>query len=138
MITRTLRRPQRAGSIPVCHCRQEPHLICRVMVFTPMFAHQMPTYTYEPDGRRTAQMPDFAPVTRGSRKFTLEELATHKTVEDGWICVNNKVYDITNFVKHHPGNDLGGKVSRTAFLSTTTPCYRNFMPPLFVDQNAQS
>jgi len=99
------------------------------MVFTPMFAHQMPTYTYEPDGRRTAQMPDFAPVTRGSRKFTLEELATHKTVEDGWICVNNKVYDITNFVKHHPGNDLGGKVSTLLAIKRTlgTDCSEEFM-----------
>jgi|UniRef100_A0A7S4GLM8 cytochrome b involved in lipid metabolism len=94
-----------------------------------MFAHQMPTYTYEPDGRRTAQMPDFAPVTRGSRKFTLEELATHKTVEDGWICVNNKVYDITNFVKHHPGNDLGGKVSTLLAIKRTlgTDCSEEFM-----------
>jgi len=37
------------------------------------------------------------------RKITWEELEQHNTPKDAWIGLNGKVYDITNWMKHHPG-----------------------------------
>jgi len=37
------------------------------------------------------------------KPYTREEVAKHKTMEDGvWLIVNNDVYDVTDFVKKHP------------------------------------
>ena len=38
-----------------------------------------------------------------NRLIGLDELAQHNTVEDCWIAAHGKVYDVTHFVKLHPG-----------------------------------
>jgi len=38
--------------------------------------------------------------------FTPEEVALHNTVNDAWIIYKNGVYDITKFIKSHPGGNL--------------------------------
>jgi len=48
---------------------------------------------------------------RNARKFTMEEIERHHKVCDGWIVVNERVYDITAFVKTHPGFNNAGQVS---------------------------
>ena len=40
-----------------------------------------------------------------SKQFSIEEVSNHKTKESMWIVMNNKVYDITNFLEEHPGGD---------------------------------
>lgn len=35
--------------------------------------------------------------------ITVEELSKHDKVNDLWIVINGIVYDVTNFVEHHPG-----------------------------------
>ena len=35
--------------------------------------------------------------------ITLEELGKHNKADDIWISINGIVYDVTNFVEHHPG-----------------------------------
>merc|ERR1740123_863281 len=35
--------------------------------------------------------------------YTLAEIAKHNTRNDVWIVVDDKVYDLTKFVKVHPG-----------------------------------
>ena len=38
-------------------------------------------------------------------EYSLDDVARHASVEKGvWICFNNGVYDITDFIKEHPGN----------------------------------
>jgi cytochrome b involved in lipid metabolism len=35
--------------------------------------------------------------------ITWEEIKKHKTRDDCWIVANNYVYDVTDFIKLHPG-----------------------------------
>ncbi|CRG99392.1 cytochrome b5-like heme/steroid binding protein, putative [Plasmodium relictum] len=37
------------------------------------------------------------------RYLTKEEVAEHNKEDDAWIIYKNKVYDITLYLKHHPG-----------------------------------
>jgi cytochrome b involved in lipid metabolism len=36
-------------------------------------------------------------------EYTLEELSKHNTTESLWMCVDNNIYDVTEFVEKHPG-----------------------------------
>ena len=36
-------------------------------------------------------------------KYSLEEVKKHNKENDIWVHDNNKVYDITKFIEHHPG-----------------------------------
>ena len=51
---------------------------------------------------------------RSLRSFSLTEIATHNTENSCWLVVDNQVYDVTKFLKSHPGGKsvllaLGGK-----------------------------
>ena len=35
--------------------------------------------------------------------YTLDEIKKHNTTDDCWIIIHNNVYDVTNFLKEHPG-----------------------------------
>ena len=37
------------------------------------------------------------------KMFTLEEIKEHDKKDDKWIVIHGKVYDISNFMKKHPG-----------------------------------
>lgn len=40
----------------------------------------------------------------GEKSFSVSEVAKHNSLEKGvWITYKNNVYDITSFIKHHPG-----------------------------------
>lgn len=43
-------------------------------------------------------------------EFTFEEVRQHRTVDDGWTVIHGKVYNVTKFIKNHPG----GRVIQTA------------------------
>ncbi len=36
-------------------------------------------------------------------QYSWEEISKHNTEESLWIVVNDKVYDVTGFLKKHPG-----------------------------------
>ena len=42
-------------------------------------------------------------MTTLTTEYTLEEIAKHNTDESRWIVVDNLVYDVTEFINHHPG-----------------------------------
>ena len=35
--------------------------------------------------------------------YTKEEVLEHKTINDCWIIIKNKIYNITNYLTIHPG-----------------------------------
>jgi len=35
--------------------------------------------------------------------YTLEEVSTHKNESSCWVVANNNVYDVTDFIRRHPG-----------------------------------
>jgi len=37
------------------------------------------------------------------KEFSLKEIYKHNKENDLWIIINNEVYDVTNFIKWHPG-----------------------------------
>ncbi|CAG8489278.1 9106_t:CDS:2 [Funneliformis mosseae] len=39
------------------------------------------------------------------KKFTWEELADHNKANDAYVAIRGNVYDITNFIKRHPGGE---------------------------------
>ena len=45
--------------------------------------------------------------THSRRFFTWEEIQEHDKKDDSWIVIHGKVYNISNFMKKHPG---GGRV----------------------------
>lgn len=54
------------------------------------------------------------------RKVSHEELQKHKTAQDCWMVVENKVYDVSKFVKYHPG---GKVITQYAGGDATDPFY---------------
>lgn len=36
-------------------------------------------------------------------EYTIEEVEKHTTVESLWVVIEDKVYDVTNFLEKHPG-----------------------------------
>jgi cytochrome b involved in lipid metabolism len=44
-------------------------------------------------------------------KFTSAQVSKHARLNDGWIIVHERVYDITSFAKTHPGFNNAGQVS---------------------------
>ena len=54
--------------------------------------------------------------------YTREEVAKHNTVEDIWVIANNKVYNVTSYLRHHPGGQFviksfGGKDATKHYLN---------------------
>ncbi|KAF2857950.1 cytochrome b5 [Piedraia hortae CBS 480.64] len=56
-----------------------------------------------------------------SQELTLKELQQHDSVEKGlYICIDNVIYDVSNFVDEHPGGAkilkrVGGKDASKQF-----------------------
>eukprot|EP00349_Pseudokeronopsis_sp_Brazil_P009120 CAMPEP_0202955944 /NCGR_PEP_ID=MMETSP1396-20130829/478_1 /ASSEMBLY_ACC=CAM_ASM_000872 /TAXON_ID= /ORGANISM="Pseudokeronopsis sp., Strain Brazil" /LENGTH=104 /DNA_ID=CAMNT_0049672725 /DNA_START=247 /DNA_END=561 /DNA_ORIENTATION=+ len=50
------------------------------------------------------------------KKLTLAEVAKHNSEMDCWTVVEGKVYNLTNFIKLHPG---GKKIMRAAGIDGT-------------------
>ena len=40
-----------------------------------------------------------------SPEYTRAEVALHKTPQDLWIIIDGKVYDVSNWIKRHPGGE---------------------------------
>ena len=37
--------------------------------------------------------------------YSMEDVQAHNTTEDCWFVINNTVYDVTDFISQHPGEE---------------------------------
>eukprot|EP00954_Amorphochlora_amoebiformis_P029330 1393005-Amorphochlora_amoeboformis.AAC.1 len=77
------------------------------------------------DDRKINQLPK-AKVPLGY--FTMEEVSKHSTLDDGWVVVDGKVFNITNFAKFHPGWSNGAQTSTVIAIKRVlgTDCSTEF------------
>lgn len=53
--------------------------------------------------RFTRETPNLAGNQGILRRITVDELANHSTLDDCWIAIYDKVYNVTPYIKFHPG-----------------------------------
>mmetsp|Transcript_37886 Transcript_37886/g.70662 ORF Transcript_37886/g.70662 Transcript_37886/m.70662 type:complete len:205 (+) Transcript_37886:41-655(+) len=51
--------------------------------------------------------------------FTMEDVAAHNAKEDAWVVVGGCVYDITVFIRTHPGWTVAGQTSTILAITRT-------------------
>ena len=56
-------------------------------------------------------------------EYTLEEVAKHNTKDDCWLTIGGKVYDVTEWLKDHPG---GGTIVLLSAGQDATDIFTNF------------
>ncbi|ETW36797.1 hypothetical protein PFHG_01458 [Plasmodium falciparum HB3] len=42
-------------------------------------------------------------IIKSDKPITKEEVAKHNKKDDAWVIYENKVYEVTHYLKHHPG-----------------------------------
>jgi cytochrome b involved in lipid metabolism len=61
-----------------------------------------------------------APMQNGQPQFTVGEVAEHNHMDDCWLIIRGRVYDVTRYIPRHPAplrtiTDYCGKESTAAF-----------------------
>ena len=69
-----------------------------------------------------------APLSRSPESFTPEEVAKHSTEEDCWLIISGAVYDVSSFLRSHPGGILpvlpfAGKDATAVFEELHEPAW---------------
>lgn len=77
--------------------------------------------------------------------ITVAELAKHNSPDDCWVVIHKRVYDVTNFMKSHPGGWLpvkafAGKIDASDAFEGYHPArvHKTLLPSMFIgwlDQN---
>ena len=66
----------------------------------------------------------------GGRKgsISLEELKRHEKIDDCWMAIRGKVYNVTRYMEYHPGNILSLSQTTGAGFSVYTYPYPRGIP----------
>jgi len=92
----------------------------RVQTMVNQLTPAAPSYT-----AKTSQDDDVS-GPKVMKSFTAAEVAKHKTADDCWVVLENKVYNVTDFLDDHPGGKgaillYGGKDATKEFLMLHKP-----------------
>jgi cytochrome b involved in lipid metabolism len=83
-------------------------------------------------------------VAKIMKTYALDEIAKHNKAGDCWIIIDNKVYDVSNFLKEHPGGQkvvlkLAGKDATKEFKNLHGPdVLPKYSPQLYIGDVATS
>jgi hypothetical protein len=64
-------------------------------------------------------------------KLSAQQVATHNTFQDCWIVIEDQVWDVTHFVRQHPGGAGGEFISFHKFIFQTILSHP--LLPLLID-----
>ena len=67
-------------------------------------------------------------VANMSRKISAQEVAKHCNIDDCWIVVNGKVYDLTKFAPNHPGGPESMLSDIFVIRETSINCHFSGIP----------
>jgi monoamine oxidase len=67
----------------------------------------------------------------GPKKFTMQEVKKHNKKSDAWLVINNKVYNVTNWIDKHPG----GKIIMKGVGKDATQLFLHYKHPSFVKES---
>jgi cytochrome b involved in lipid metabolism len=67
----------------------------------------------------------------GPKKFTMQEVKKHNKKSDAWLLINNKVYNVTNWIDKHPG----GKIIMKGVGKDATQLFLHYKHPSFVKES---
>ena len=71
----------------------------------------------------------------GYKLYTWDEIVKHDKVNDCWLVIHGKVYDVTKWVPHHPGGKIiydGAGGDSTGFWESyhlKVSLTKEFLPP---------
>ncbi|KAE8796469.1 Fatty acid desaturase 2-like protein [Hordeum vulgare] len=71
------------------------------------------------------------------RMISINELQVHAAADDLWISISGDVYDVTPWLRHHPGGEvplitLAGQDATDAFMAYHPPSVRQHLRRFFV------
>lgn len=75
---------------------------------------------------------------KANKKYTMQQVAKHNKKEDGWLVINNKVYNVTTWIDKHPGGavieNYLGRDATNAFKSVGHPEYvmKTILPKYYI------
>lgn len=64
--------------------------------------------------------------------LTRSEVAKHTTINNCWVIINDNVYDVSEFLKKHPG---GAKIILAHAGRDATKAFESFHQAEIIDQN---
>jgi cytochrome b involved in lipid metabolism len=77
--------------------------------------------------------------TLDGRKYTWQEIRRHNTATDCWIVIEGKVYDVSKWLKYHPGGTLPLLYSAGQDCSSVFKAFHPFswirekrLPPFYI------
>jgi len=80
------------------------------------------------------------PAGAKAKLLTLKEVSTHNTIDDCWIVVNEQAFDVTKFIKRHPGGigpieNMAGKDCTDVFDNYhSARVYKTMLPAYYVGE----
>lgn len=73
------------------------------------------------------------------REITVKELELHNSLEDCWLAISGKVYDVSSWIQRHPGGllpilDTAGQDATDAFIAFHPARVKTLLPKYYIGE----